>query len=66
MPNATTLEQESDNSGYKRPVASVKNNPVTVRVTSHSQPPLGSEKNHYGATQNQNNNPSLIPPPTTA
>ena len=50
-PNVTTLEEGSDASGYKRPVASIKNNnPVTVRVTSHSQPPLGNEKNHYGAS----------------
>ena len=58
----TTLDEGSDS--YKRPAASIKNkDPVTVRVTSHSQPPLGSEKNHYGATQT---NPSMIPPPTTA
>ena len=59
----TILEEGSDNSGYKRPAGSIKVNPVTVRVTSHSQPPLGTDKNHYGTAVG--NNTSMIPPPTS-
>ena len=62
-PKITIMEEGSDNSGYKRPAGSIKVNPVSVRVTSHSQPPLGTEKNHYGNAVT--NNSSMIPPPTT-
>ena len=59
-----TQEEVKNTGGYKRPIGTVNNaNAVTVRVQSHSQPPMGT-KNEHAAAAHAVQDPQIIPPPT--